>query len=434
MRTASPRGVVIGGGITGLAAGMASGFPVLEADQGPGGICRSYYLRTNGDRLAARPDDGQAYRFEVGGGHWIFGGDPAVVSLIEGLTPMRRYQRKSAVYFAADDRWVPYPLQNNLHALAPSVARPALSEMVRPGSDRRTMRSWHESLFGPTLSELFFHPFHERYTAGLHGEIAPQDPYKSPIQLEQVIAGALGEAEPVGYNTSYLYPEAGLDSLARAMAERCDITYHARVVGIDPQSIRLENGQTVPVRGPVISTLPLPVLVRLLGIDLDGVPPPHTSVLVLNIGGVRGPACPREHWVYTPDARSGFHRVGFYSNVDASFVPGGAAELASLYVERSFTGGARPDSEFIAAYAEQVVEELVGWGFLERASVVDPTWIDVAYTWRAPGSNWHRRAMHAVAERNVITVGRYGRWVFQGIADSLRDGLAVGAAAAARRA
>jgi hypothetical protein len=34
--------LILGAGMTGLAAGMASGLPVLEAAAHPGGICCSY--------------------------------------------------------------------------------------------------------------------------------------------------------------------------------------------------------------------------------------------------------------------------------------------------------------------------------------------------------------------------------------------------------
>ncbi len=58
--------LILGGGVTGLAAGYASGVPVCEARPEPGGLCASYYASAGGA--------GHAYRFEVGGGHWIFGG------------------------------------------------------------------------------------------------------------------------------------------------------------------------------------------------------------------------------------------------------------------------------------------------------------------------------------------------------------------------
>jgi len=77
-------------------------------------------------------------------------------------------------------------------------------------------------------------------------------------------------------------------------------------------------------------------------------------------------------------------------------------------------------------YTNKVVEELKAWGYLDNAEIVDPTWIDVAYTWSWPGSSWKQEALACLHDRDVMMVGRYARWVFQGIADSLRDGLFVG--------
>ena len=69
--------VVLGAGVSGLAVGMVSGAPVFEGADGPGGLCSSYYVRPDGsEKLDRAPPDGEAYRFEQGGGHWIFGGDP----------------------------------------------------------------------------------------------------------------------------------------------------------------------------------------------------------------------------------------------------------------------------------------------------------------------------------------------------------------------
>lgn len=62
--------LVLGAGMTGLAAGFASSWPVFEAEASAGGICSSYYVRAHDVcRLGVTPEDGEAYRFEIGGGH-----------------------------------------------------------------------------------------------------------------------------------------------------------------------------------------------------------------------------------------------------------------------------------------------------------------------------------------------------------------------------
>jgi hypothetical protein len=122
--------------MTGLAAGMASGLPVLEAAAHPGGICWSYYLAPGrNDPLAEPPEDDDAYRFEIGGGHWLFGGEPSVLRFIAGLGPVRRYERRSSVYFPETRRYVPYPIQNHLRFFDhPTICRRARRDGAATGT------------------------------------------------------------------------------------------------------------------------------------------------------------------------------------------------------------------------------------------------------------------------------------------------------------
>ncbi|MGA3324960.1 MAG: FAD-dependent oxidoreductase [Terriglobia bacterium] len=426
--------VILGGGMTGLAAGWASGLPVYEAEEAPGGICSSYYIRPGTqERLSQPPPDDEAYRFEIGGGHWIFGGDPAVLRLIRKLAPAQLYQRKSSVFFPEQNLYVPYPLQNHLGYFNKELRSKALVEILTTPKGRfRTMADWMVQSFGATLTETFFGPFHEYYTAGLWKRIAPQDPYKSPIDAALVIRGASEATPPIGYNTSFLYPREGLNALAQGMAQGCDVRYGKRVAQIDlpSKTVFFQGGSSVEYKS-LLSTLPLNKMMEMTGLGLEEVPDPHTAVLVLNIGGMRGERCPADHWLYLPGSRAGFHRVGFYSNVDVSFLPHSARashQRVSIYVERAYLGGQKPAPEEIREYSQATVRELQQWGFLGEAEVVDPTWIDVAYTWSWPGSKWRAAALKALEGQDIQMVGRYARWTFQGIADSLRDGLYVRAA------
>jgi protoporphyrinogen oxidase len=433
MSVKKPAIIILGAGMTGLAAALASDAVVYEAEQTVGGICSSYYVRP-GDhkRLYIAPQDKEAYRFERGGGHWIFGGDAAVLRFIDSLVSVERYVRRSSVYFSKQELYVPYPLQNYLRQLGKDTAVKALTEMVfAPKGAVRTMADWLGQSFGPTLNELFFAPFHELYTAGLWTEIAPQDAFKSPADLSLVIQGAVDRAPPpVGYNITFAYPREDLNTLAQRMAERLEIYYNKQVVEIDIQSkqVRCADGSKVGYKA-LISTLPLDQMMKITDLEASAESDPYTSVLALNIGAVRGPKCPDDHWLYVPDSHCGFHRVGFYSNVDVSFLPLSSREdkdRTGIYVERTYPGGAEPSQEAIQSYSKAVVQELQDWGFIREPEVVSPTWIDVAYTWSWPASEWKQYAQKTLEKHDIFVVGRYGRWAFQGLADSIRDGLMVG--------
>ena len=425
--------LIIGGGVTGLAAGYVSSMKVYEAEQVPGGICSSYYLRPGEERpIYESPEDKEAYRFEIGGGHWIFGGSENVLSFIENLTPVKRYYRKSSVYFPDRELYVPYPIQNNLRYLGKDIANKAVKEMENAtDAIPATMEEWLEKSFGRTLLDLFFAPFHELYTAGLWTKIAPQDAYKSPVDMNTVKNGAYGEqTDKVGYNVSYLYPTLGLNTLSGIMAGKCDIDYNKKVVEINTGKNEIVFSDGSGNRyNKLISTLPLNKALEFSGVEIDEPTDDYTSVLVLNIGAKKGSLCPDDHWLYVPKSRSRFHRVGFYSNVDSSFLPLSSRknlDRVSIYVERAYPNGKKPQEAQLERYIKEVVDELKEWKFIEDAETVHPTWIEVAYTWAKPGSRWKETSIYELEKKEIIQVGRYGRWNFQGIAESINDGFECG--------
>lgn len=419
--------IIIGAGITGLAAGLKNRYVIYEANDNIGGLCMSYYIDLNGDvRFNRIVQD--SFRFEIGGGHWIFGADNNISDFLSSFIKAIKYERKSAVYMPDIDLFIPYPLQNNLIYLPEEIKNKALNEILK--SEFRsvnTMADWLEISFGKTLCELFFYPFHDLYTAGLFKKIAPQDQFKTPVDKNLIFRGAREKTPSVGYNATFIYPENGLDDLIRKMAEKCAINLNRKVVKVNVENKELyfENGESLKYE-KLISTMPLNELVKISDILIDEPFLPYTSVLVINIGAKRGAKCPEYHWIYCNKSKSGFHRVGFYSNVDKSFLPKSLREsndYVSIYVEKAFLGGSKPGPAEIQSICNNVVNELKEWKFIDEVQVVDPTWIEYAYTWEWPGSNFRNKAIEKLKTKNIISTGRYGKWKFQGIAESIKDGL-----------
>src|SRR5690606_1013610 len=155
-----------------------------------------------------------------------------------------------------------------------------------------------------------------------------------------------------------------------------DIRPDSRVVAIDPlaREIHLANGDRLKY-DCAVSTLPLDAMLRLTRLRVNAEPGIRTSVLVLNIGGRKGEAIPRDHWVYVPASRAGFHRVGVYSNVDKLFVPNQDPALASFYIERAYAEGTQPDDQEVERFVEETIRELQDWGWLRDVDVVSPSWV-----------------------------------------------------------
>lgn len=362
--------VILGAGITGLAARHKTEGTIYEAKDYPGGLCRSY-SRGN-------------YRFDIGGGHWIFGVDKEVMDFLNAFSEFNTYQRNAGVYI---NKIYPYPIQSNFD----------IEEVINPGS----MKEWLYEKFGSNLCNLFFFPFNERYTAYQYNYLAPQDEHKNPIRSS-------------GYNTEFIYPKEGLDTLVDNLSLGSDIRYNKMAVKIDPlkKKVYFNDGEEVEY-DRLISTLPLNLMCTLLGIPY-GEHLPYNSTYVLNIGATPGKNYPDSHWIYIPNSESGFHRVGFYSNIDKSFAP---KNRCSLYVEWAYKN-TQPK-------ITPAIKELQNWGFIKHVEVIDINDIKTAYTWSEIDSKVRDIALAKINSYGITQIGRYGKWRFQGIAESIKDGLYV---------
>ena len=414
--------VILGGGVTGLCSGYERKRTIYEGLHLSGGLCATYYLDSHG-----KTDRKRSYRFEKGGGHWIFGNDEDLLGRVKSLSPVKKYSRRASVYFPDLDLYVPYPLQNHAHIFPKNIRKKIQEEMLEP-LDKKVpviLKEWLIYNFGRTLCSLFFLPFHDLYTAGLTGRITIQDLFKSPSNRAIILQGLNGKTPPIGYNTTFVYPKQGLDHLMGKLAGQCDIRFNKKAVSIDRLKKKIFfNDGSHAAYGKLISTIPLNELVKLCTLKEFNVPDPHTSVLVFNIGAQRGAKCPKDHWVYVPGSQSGFHRLGFYSNVDTSFLPEvkQQKDLVSIYVEISFLPNDKPNAQRLVQLEKQIIEELKGWKYIKEAEVVSSTWINHAYTWNFPGSQWKDESMAYLKNHGIYSIGRYGAWKFQGILDSMKDG------------
>jgi len=256
---------------------------------------------------------------------------------------------------------------------------------------------------------MFFYPFNEKYTAGLMDKIMPQDAYKSP------------SGRTNGWVSTFCDPVNGLSDLVEKMASKCDIKYNNRIIDIDSVHKEIRTSQEEIIKyDRIISTIPLSHICGLSGYyDFKA---PYTSVLVLNIGAEVGACTPKEHWLYIPFCKSGFHRVAFYTNVDDSKGPKGTVGLS---VEMAFYNRKPKTSEY-AKIVRDVVQELQEWRWIDGSDpiIVSPNWVECAYTWQYNKEDVPN-ALAWLKERDIISTGRYGKWAFQGLTKSIEDGFNV---------
>ena len=431
--------VVLGGGITGLAAAgilVDAGVEcvVLERETEAGGHCRS---------LAAG-----RYTFDRSG-HFLHSSDPETASWIRSLAGVSWLETERDARVWLRNRLTPYPFQANLHGHSPEFVRRCLAdfaaerirEAVRGEPVPRHFSKWLRTRFGREMCRAFFFPYNRKmWRTPLSRMGVEWTGWSVPVpRFEDLLAGARGDTRRgMGYNAVFRYPSAGgIGALPSALGRRAagKVRTGVEVAEIDLRRkvVRTAGGERIPFRA-AISTIPLPDLAaRSTGLSpaarMAGKALSWVKVLAINLG-VRRPGRTPGHWIYVPEERYPFFRVGFLSNVASYAAPRGRT---SLFVERSFPPGARIDEE---RETEAAIRGLRRMGVLTRDSVVEevrPVVLDPAYVVfdgaRAPALRLLREEF---SRRGVRLAGRYGAWEYSGMERSIAQGILAAREAALR--
>ncbi len=427
--------VVLGGGLAGLTAARAlesEGHPVtvLEAQEAPGGCCRSF--------------DEAGFTFDLTG-HLLHIGREETRRFLERLgiwEELEVHERRAAVVIGG--RTTPYPVQINTWGLADEVRRDCLLGFVRAwchqqeAAEPADFRQWVLQRFGEGLARHFFFPYNSKLYRARPEELSLDwiGRYVPKPKLEEVVDGALGlHRDRVGYNAVFRYPRrGGISMLPEAIASGLrGLRTGRRVTVIDTAErfVETADGERL-VWDHLISTIPLPALLDMLR------PAPSEAVVaarralrwvsVLNVAlGVEGPAPTPEHWLYFPDPGLPFYRVGFPTN-HGDLAPAGC-HTVSIEISLDPQDG---DPEAGAAAAEAALEEA---GYLDRSRVrvrrlalLDPAYVVF--------DHGRRQALtlirHELSERGILLAGRWAQWVYSAMEDAILDGLTAARRAAGR--
>ncbi len=418
-----PRIVVIGGGLAGLSAAfhLRDYAPaVYEKESEVGGVCRSFH------------QDG--FTFDVTG-HLLHLKHDYTKELIANLLPdtFVPHERRAAIH--SHGRTTPYPFQANTHGLPAEVVRDCIIGFIESmGSDHRNASNFHDwalAAFGRGICHHFMHAFNEKFwKTDLREVTADWVSWAIPKpSLEEVVNGALGiENRGMGYNPRFSYPKTGgIDCIPRALAGALatGVEFHHALESIDPARsiLRFKNGRDEPY-DRMVTTLPLPVLVRMI----EGVPDRiramaeklrSISVLDINVG-IDRPGISDEHWLYFPEKEYVFTRVGFPGNFSDDAVPSGTS---SMYIEITRPTGTTPDVE--ACY-ERSMSDLVRCGILNDADrVLTRHIIDIEYGYVLFDEHRQKHLgeiIEYLAASNISTCGRYGNWDYYSMEDTILSG------------
>ncbi|MBN1113886.1 MAG: NAD(P)-binding protein [Oligoflexia bacterium] len=408
--------VIIGAGFAGIAAayGLKKDFLILEKEGRPGGLCRTDVVK--------------GFVFDYTG-HFLHLRKPETAAFVmkNSKTPLKKISRKAFIY--SHGVYTDYPYQVNNYGLPGDIAAENLAGFLRAKTkgapSKESFKKWIYTTLGEGIAKNFMLPYNEKLwkypleklTLEWMGRFVP-----SP-SVDEVMQGIMPKGKSgVGYNAFFFYPEAGgIESVVKGLyggaAQGSRLKAQVKKIDMKNRMVFYDGGKES--YKSLISTMPLPSLVRLTGdkkmiklaSDLKA-----TSVYCLNIG-FKSKKKFNRHWVYVPESKYPFYRIGFPSEV----VPGNApAGCASVFTEVSFRG--RPPKGIDA----KIIKGLIDMGIIkDRKDIIaaHPMILKDAYV------IYDKDRAHALPvltreleKRGIYLAGRWGRWEYSSMEDAIIEG------------
>jgi protoporphyrinogen oxidase len=382
--------------------------------------------------LAASFLDERGFTWDVGG-HVLFSHydyfDAAMDELL-GKDGWLHHERESWVWIR--DRFIPYPLQNNIHRLPPGDLDTCLAGLARAdrnaGAEAKNFREWVLATFGRGLADVFMLPYNFKVwgypsellnTAWVGERVAVTD-------LNRVLDNVVHRRDDVswGPNNTFRFPaRGGTGAIWRACASRLEqqrLHFNTRAVNVDVgRRVVTTDSRTTFRFDVLISTIPLRELIRLsaqaqftelaesglvysssniVGIGLKGKPPHHLRT---------------KCWMYFPENNCPFYRVTVFSNYSPHNVPD-IDRNWSLIAEISES----PHKPVAAAQLlEQVTGGLLATRLIERRQDIISTWqFRTCYGYPTPSLGRDEALAEIIPffeQHQVFSRGRFGMWKYE---------------------
>ncbi len=399
--------VILGGGVTALAASYYTGAPVYEASDAPGG--------------AAGSDSTAGFTFDRGI-HILQTRNEIVLQLLrECGVPMREFTRNAFIY--AQGKYTPYPFQVNTAGLPITTRLKCVWSFLQRKRypEPNNYEQWIYRSVGKEFAERFLVPYSEKFwtvhpstmTCEWTGSRVPQP------TLAQVIRGALWSRQTrIGTNSDFRYPRGavGYGAVASALAQRCGpvrVQHRAVSVDIKDRRVTFENGKSVSYE-ILISTIPLPSLIGICSEVPAAVRRAASqlwtnSIFVVNLGIDRANISDR-HWVHFPERDVPFFRISYPHTFGESVAPPGKSSVSA---EIAYSARRPVDK---ANAVDNTIEALRRVGAIgKKDRIVMTATHDIPFAYCVYD---HARKASLQVVRDwlrsvgIETAGRYGQWTY----------------------
>lgn len=422
--------VIIGAGLTGLSTAYHleqrgfTDYKLFEKESEVGGLCRSVY------------QDGFTFDYT---GHLLHVKDDyfrELITQLVGLDNLNSIFRKSFIY--SHQTYTNYPYQVNLYGLPTNVIVDCIQGYAqRPQKKSKpvTFHEWVLDNFGTGIAEHFFFPFQSKIFSYNLKKISPtwMGRFVPSTSLGQMIEGAIKKPvdpkeQQIGYNSHFFYPKQGgiqywINQLAGFIDKQIYTGFEVTHIDVKEKVVEFANGHREQYN-TLVTSMPLDHLLRSLKDSSRTRLKPAADKLdcnsVINLNwGVAKENLSERHWIYYPEHKYPFYRIGFPHNFAPSMAPQGCS---SLYAEFSHVGKSK---RYVTSQLQATREHIKKLFSLSNSDVLTEKIITiprayVLYThWREKNLP---KLLKRLQEHDIHSTGRYGAWKYSSMQEAVLDG------------
>jgi len=421
--------VILGAGLTGLSTAYhleKNGFydyKIFEKESQVGGLCRSVQ------------QDGFTFDHT---GHLLHINDPYFHDFIKnvvGFEHLDKIERRSFIY--SHNTYTPYPYQINLHGLPTNVIADCIegfATIKKSGTKTKSYYQWVLQNFGRGFGKHFFFPYQQKIfsydirkiSSSWTGRFVPK------TSLRKIVYGSIGQNKNnVGYNSQFFYPNSGgifswVKKLAQKIYNPIHNNFAAKAINLVNKTVTFENGH-IEKFDTLISTIPLDILLKSLKEKSSmSLKDTHKKLLcnsIVNFNlGIFSKNIYNKHWIYYPENKYPFYRIGFYHNFSQSMAPKGCS---SIYGEFSYMKKSKKavlqKTEFAIQQAKKVLNIDDNDILTKRVITISHAYVIYDF-WRE--KNIHN--IHKTLNNNdIYSIGRYGQWKYSSMQEAVLEGKSI---------
>lgn len=326
------------------------------------------------------------------------------------------------------DNLIDYPFQTNIHQLEKQDFIDCLYDLFNK-EEKENYDNFLDMLygkFGKSITEIFLKPYNEKlYAVDLtqldKDAMGRFFPY---ADIKQIIDNMKKEQDS-SYNNKFLYPKNGAGSFMKILYEKLDkerVLLNTEVVTIDEDKklVTTKDGNEYEYEY-LINSIPLNHFLPLFAngkYDELEKELSYNKVLVFNLGFNFKSPYTKEHWIYIPEGKYNYYRIGFYDNILRT-------DKLSMYIEIGYSKDDEITQEEIDRQLELTVENLRKQGIVTKdmeliahsTIIMSPAYVHIT----TKTNEKVGKLKEDFAKENVYTIGRYGGWTYNCMEDCMQE-------------